>query len=304
LQHKKSKSLTNKLKELFFPSQSSNEAVNMNKSPWEEKEGVKWVYFKERSEDIIHTDENSEEDLTPKNYAEYIIKKKEEDPSTKKVLLNGSMLDALPDETSTFSVSEFAREFGHRGYGNEPTKKTKEFKVDNKENKIESEKALKKYIALLEEDPYNIEARKKLINLYMERNEYSYVLRESQNLVYRLPDFIEGPVFSGDINYIPPFYIFQFLANTKQSGKISFYLAGEEASVFFLQGKAVHAEDMWGKGEEVVKRVLSWREGHFHFIPNNIAIELSINKPIEKILVQVVGYPFKTEQFTEVKHKK
>jgi hypothetical protein len=296
LQYKKSKSLTNKLKELFFPSQPQEE-VKINKGPWEEKEGVKWVYFKERSEDAPC---ETEEDLTPKNYAEHIIKKKEDDAATSKVLLpTYSPSPEKNTEGTTFSVSEFAREFGHRGYGNE-AKKTKEFNIDDRDKKFEGEKSLNRYISILKEDPYNIEARKKLIKIYLDRNEYSMSLKESQNLIYTSPDFIEGLVFAGDINYIPPFYIFQILVNTRQSGKVSFYLAGEEASLFFLQGKAVHAEDKWGKGEEVVKRILSWREGHFHFIPNNLAFEMSINRPIEKILTQIVGCPFKTEHFSDI----
>lgn len=296
MQHKKSKSLTNKLKELFFPSQPKEE-VKINKGPWEEKEGAKWVYFKERSEDLSS---EAEEDLTPKNYAEYIIKKKEEHTETNSILLPPSLPSSEQHvRESTFSVSEFARDYGHRGYGNEG-KKTKEFKINAREKNLEEEKALNRYTSLIKEDPSNTEARKKLIRLYLDRNDYSNALKESQNLVYTSPDYIEGLVFAGDINFIPPFYIFQILVTTRQSGKISFYLAGEEASLFFLQGKAVHAEDKWGKGEEVVKRILSWREGHFQFIPNNLAFEMSINRPIEKILTQIVGYPFKTELFSDL----
>jgi len=296
LQHKKSRSLTNKLKELFFPSQSKEE-VKINAAPWEEKEGVKWVYFKERSEDLPA---EAEEDLTPKNYAEYIIKKKEEHSDTAKVLPHPSLpYSGQESKEVTFSVSEFARDYGHRGYGNEG-KKTKEFKVNAREKNLEEEKALKKYTSLIKEDPSNTEARKKLIKLYLDRNDYSMSLKESQNLVYTSPDYIEGLVFAGDINFIPPFYIFQILVHTRQSGKLSFYLAGEEAALFFLQGKAVHAEDKWGKGEEVVKRILSWREGHFQFVPNNVAFEMTITRPIEKILTQIVGYPFKTELFSDL----
>ncbi|MEQ8172011.1 MAG: hypothetical protein ABRQ38_24170, partial [Candidatus Eremiobacterota bacterium] len=160
MQHKKSRSLTNKLKELFFPSQSKEE-VKINEAPWEEKEGVKWVYFKERSEDVPA---ESEEDLTPKNYAEYIIKKKEEPAD------NVSLPPSLPysgqqSKEVTFSVSEFARDYGHRGYGNEG-KKTKEFKTNVREKNLEEEKALKRYTSLIKEDPSNTEARKKLIKLY------------------------------------------------------------------------------------------------------------------------------------------
>mgnify|MGYP001292056242 CR=1 FL=1 len=292
MQHKKSKSLTNKLKELFFPSQPKEE-VKINKGPWEEKEGAKWVYFKERSEDLSS---EAEEDLTPKNYAEYIIKKKDDDSN--KVFMPPSLpYSEQQSKEETFSVSEFARDFGHRGYGNEG-KKTKEFKT--REKNLEEEKALKRYTSLIKENPSNTEARKKLIKLYLDRNDYSMSLKESQNLVHNAPDYVEGLVFAGDINYIPPFYIFQIMVNTRQSGKICFYLAGEEAALFFLQGKAIHAEDKWGKGEEVVKRILSWREGHFQFVPNNLAFEMTINRPIEKILTQIVGYPFKTEFFSDL----
>ncbi|HPZ07315.1 MAG TPA: DUF4388 domain-containing protein [Candidatus Eremiobacteraeota bacterium] len=295
---KKASSITQKIKGLFFKDQSEDEDIKICKDKWKEKEGVKWVYFKEHSEKDTVEIEDLTDDLTPKNYAEYIIQKQNKDTSEKNLLENSFITD---DDLQTFSVTEFAEKFGHRT----TPQKTPEYEAYLKDavkkppkgsitQIFDEEKQIADCIDKLKKDPRNIEIRKQLINLYFEREEFSEALKECLNLTYRLPGNITGISLAGDITCISPYYIFQLMINLKQTGKISFFLASEEVSIFFIQGKAVHAEDKWGKGEDVIKRILSWREGYFNFFPNNLSFEQSIHKSLDIILAQVTGDPLKT----------
>lgn len=302
------KSLTEKLKELFFKSHEKDASPEIYKGVWKAQEGSKWLYFKERSDEPPKQKEPSTGELTAAKYAERVITRKfSKDIIDKAKKIESSSGSSAPSDT--FSVTEFVKKHGHRGGPPEneaqkeksDEKKSSHEKSDEKTDltptgKLEIDKAIKHYTKNLLLDPYNMEVRKKVINLYLEKNDYYHALKVCYEMICSSIDNESNIVFSGNIRYISPFYIFQIFINNKQSGKISFFLAGEEASIYFLQGKGVHAKDRWGKGEEVIKRILSWREGIFNFVPDDMPIELSLDRSLEKILEQSVGTPMKTEK--------
>ena len=335
--HKSSKGFKEKLKKFFFGKQKKKEDIKISRGTWKEKEGSKWVYFKERADedDIFvssHCSSVIEEKLPEqKSKAEKdkqevfsevdFIRDIADKGAPKKVEKVGTFIgggDGSDDGMETFSVTEFAKKFGHRGEGpKEPVKESpedgskkagedKKEKVSSEDiylkkkypeiflDTLEMENVINKYVEELETDPFNVKKRTKLIRLYLEKKHYSRALKECYSIVTGLEEPKPGLVFCGDVSSLSPFYIFQVLVSSKKNGRLDFFLAGENSSVFFLQGKAVHAKDMWGTGEEVIKRILIWREGLFNFVPDELPIELTITRSTQRILSQLVGIPMKT----------
>jgi len=330
LQDKSGKSFKDKLKNFFFGAHKKPEEVY--KGVWEAKEGSKWIYFKERSHDKPGEDENKEDvvmdetqNFSATEIVQSFVNKKETQNDSIVPLSFTSSRNQLSyftdDGVETFSVTEFARKHGHRGElpkekvedpsksEESPDKKDEVKKAPDGDlikkrypeafwNNLELENAINEYIKDLEKDPYNDYKRKKLIRFFLEKSSYTEALQECYNLLCRLKNPVSSLIFSGDIRSISPFYVFQVLVSNKKSGRMNFFLAGEEASVFFLQGKAVHAKDRWGKGEEVIKRILIWQEGLFNFIPDELPMELTITRSTSRILNQIVGTPMKTDILT------
>jgi len=92
-------------------------------------------------------------------------------------------------------------------------------------------------------------------------------------------------ILAGDITHFPLTYIFVLIQKTKKSGKLTIKIKDyEEIEIFFIQGVMVHAVDKESKGEEVVRKAIKLRKGHFIFDSETVTFELTIKRPLESII--------------------
>jgi|GEM_PF-6001102 len=141
------------------------------------------------------------------------------------------------------------------------------------------------YKEKLQENPLDKETRKKLIHLHLQRNEFKDALLEVEELYNIATGKVRPYILAGDITHFPLTYIFVLIQKTKKSGKLTIKIKDyEEIEIFFIQGVMVHAVDKESKGEEVVRKAIKLRKGHFIFDSETVTFELTIKRPLESII--------------------
>jgi hypothetical protein len=79
--------------------------------------------------------------------------------------------------------------------------------------------------------------------------------------------------------------IIQLIQLGKKTGALVVQVGGEEGSVFFSGGSAVHAKAGDATGDQAVNRILRWRQGSFTFRPDETTNYRTIQTPLQHLVL-------------------
>jgi hypothetical protein len=93
---------------------------------------------------------------------------------------------------------------------------------------------------------------------------------------------------SGYVSEFPLMEIIQFLGMTEKSGALRIYMGKNEetVSLYFNEGKLVHANSNESEGIGTFYSVLALEKGYFKFISGEQVPTVTINKPINLLLLE------------------
>ncbi len=96
----------------------------------------------------------------------------------------------------------------------------------------------------------------------------------------------EEGVIEGDLTLLPVEALLQSVTSSKLTGKLECKTGLHSAYVFFEDGNPKNAYCGTTVGEEAVVDLMTWKEGHFSFFPNQTVEERTILKPISALLLE------------------
>ena len=96
----------------------------------------------------------------------------------------------------------------------------------------------------------------------------------------------EKPTFEGDLKNMQMPNVMQSIAMSKGTGRLEVENGFELATIFFNEGRPVHAVSRGVEGESSFIELVGWEEGEFRFYPGIICEQRTIRRRMETMLME------------------
>ncbi|MBX9693782.1 MAG: DUF4388 domain-containing protein, partial [Cyanobacteria bacterium] len=93
---------------------------------------------------------------------------------------------------------------------------------------------------------------------------------------------------SGNLQIIHITNLLQSISMGHLSGRLRINRQAAYADMFFIEGKAVHAEGSRAHGEECFVQVICWKDGEFQFEPKLKTDERTVSRPMDMLILEGV----------------
>ena len=138
----------------------------------------------------------------------------------------------------------------------------------------------------------------------MEGSDLTEVILDDSSLGYDLPhnDIAQsnGQDFYGTITSIKLTDLIQLCCLSRSNIDIEVHSNGDWGNIYIASGRVLHAQTGNIEGEDALLKILGWENGQFTTHPCNPGSVVSIDKPLEHLLLQ--SYRLKDESRFAVKH--
>lgn len=93
--------------------------------------------------------------------------------------------------------------------------------------------------------------------------------------------------------------LLQSINMSKMTGRLQIEHKASMAAIFFADGLPVHAVSPETKGDTAITEIITWEEGQFHFIPNELTEERTVNRRLDALLMEGVAMLDQSKYLTE-----
>lgn len=105
---------------------------------------------------------------------------------------------------------------------------------------------------------------------------------------------------TGSLTQLPLSDILTMLAAGGQSGRLELADGPERGDIFLRSGAVVHALSSSGSGEAALIELLRWTTGAFRFQPHVLTTDVTIDKPLERLLSEGVRHAMERDAVLRV----
>jgi GGDEF domain-containing protein len=93
--------------------------------------------------------------------------------------------------------------------------------------------------------------------------------------------------------------LLQSINMSKMTGRLQIEFKTNMAAIFFAEGLPVHAVSPETKGDTAIIEIITWEDGQFHFIPNELTEERTVNRRLDALLMEGVAMLDQHKYLTE-----
>ena len=96
-------------------------------------------------------------------------------------------------------------------------------------------------------------------------------------------------ILEGDLANMQIPTLLQSINMSKMTGRLQIEHKTNMAAIFFADGLPVHAVSPETKGDTAIIEIITWEDGQFHFIPNELTEERTVNRRLDALLMEGVA---------------
>lgn len=107
---------------------------------------------------------------------------------------------------------------------------------------------------------------------------------------------------SGDLKDFELNDVFQFIQMGGKDGALHIKSDKGVSAIYFKSGNILHAEMGVYEGIDVINELLKWKDGTFNFIPEEESDKITINLPVQNVILEAARQVDEWEKMKDVIH--